>query len=356
VFKNNGIVSGVAFLKLSVTLVLKPSYYALVGPPFNAPAVVTREVRFRFNGNPVGNPVQLTAEAVPQGVQVRRNLCVAVDTKFIRFGRLRRQLNPDSISSNGEILPVNPATFSCPAGGGDIETPCPGLNDVSFDWSHEAALGIDQVDAVGRLNLLSAMEPLILVGGCCEERGDFWQSVGLRSGFTSLVSEMLDRGAPYFHVDFGRALYGNIGTGAATINDRIGRISKALGSPWVHIVAHSKGGLNTRFLLGVNPTWLQSQGVGVLSVTFLQTPHRGSAPARAHDLLYMNPEYLGPTGVPESLKIALALAYKRSGERSLAKTDGEATRTTTDLDPASVDKQLPPSSILLFQVGRRPWV
>ncbi len=345
-FKNNGIVSSFAMLRLTVTLVLQPQYYALTQWPFNAPVVVSRQVRFRFNGNPVGSPVQLTATAVSQGTQVRRSVCFLVDTKFIRFGRLRQQLNPDSISPTGEILPITPATFNCPAGSGDPATPCPGLNDVSFDWSHEPSTGIDQVDAVGRLQLFNAMEPIILVGGCCEERGDFWESTHLRPGFTSLVSEMLNRGAPYFHLDFGRAIYGDIHLGALSVNHHVFRIAKALGSPWVHIVAHSKGGLNTRDLLLNNPNFLQSKGVGVLSVTFLQTPHRGSVAASAYRMLYDHPESPGVFGTENNLTIYLALRDRVSSERRLALTS-EGKRTMTDLDPKSIDDRFSSKTSLL---------
>jgi hypothetical protein len=59
------------------------------------------------------------------------------------------------------------------------------------------------------------------------------------------------------------------------LSKQIPKIAKAFGSNWVHLVAHSKGGLNSRWLLG-QKGWLESQGVGVLSLITLDTPHEGS--------------------------------------------------------------------------------
>jgi hypothetical protein len=276
--QNSAIISANAYLKVSFQLAIDPAYHAYASG-LGLSMTITRQVRIRFNGAYVGYTYLLAATARPdRWAADRRSVCIPVPTRMIRFAKLRKRLNPTSYADNslgGKTPLPSPATiFPCTNAPSDPEAPCPGLNDVQVVWTGGDALyGINHVlNQVGPLKLESAMEPIVLVGGCCGEYGNFWNSGELRSGFYSFEQRMKEIGAPYAHLAYGEAIFSEVQNGAGFLLRHLKAIAKAYGSPWLHLVAHSKGGLNARYMLLNNSKALVEDNVGILSVTFLQTP------------------------------------------------------------------------------------
>ena len=96
--------------------------------------------------------------------------------------------------------------------------------------------------------------------------------------------------------------FGKIETNAEQLRDYINGVTEATGAERVNIIAHSKGGLDTRYMidrLGMAPR--------VASVTFLCTPHKGSQIATKI--------YAMPRPVSRFLAFWLNLGYRITGDR-----------------------------------------
>ena len=330
-----------AYLKVAFQLVIDPAYHPYAAY-FGLPMTIMRQVRIRFNGAYVGYTYSLAVTARPdRWAADRRSVCIPVPTRMIRFAKLRKRLNPTSYADNslgGKTPLPSPATiFPCTNAPSDPEAPCPGLNDVQVVWTGGDALyGINHVlNQVGPLKLESAMEPIVLVGGCCGEYGNFWNSGELRSGFYSFEQRMKEIGAPYAHLAYGEAIFGAIDIGSNFLVQNLDKIARAYGSPWLHLVAHSKGGLNARYMLINQAKALSDLKVGILSVTTLQTPHRGSVGA-----LYQSLRYAQPEADAGGFLLNLVLSKKIKDEDKLISGD-KTKRTTPDLTPENVANALP---------------
>jgi triacylglycerol esterase/lipase EstA (alpha/beta hydrolase family) len=145
-------------------------------------------------------------------------------------------------------------------------TPTAALNHVQIDID-TANVDEDWCTSVDWGSLkFAAGSPVILVHGN-NSNGKFFERQGL-------VGELQNRGMlvdtsvktdPDSIVNNGRSL-------AQKIPD----IAKSFGADQIHIIAHSKGGLDTREFLAVHQPALDSK-LHVLSFTTLSTPHNGSA-------------------------------------------------------------------------------
>jgi hypothetical protein len=283
----NHVVSEKAHLKLHASMSIDQSWLDLRAVDFWAgPLTVTVTVRFDVNGNEIAShtfPPQVFTAANPTARAVDPwDECVGFTAQDLVFARLKG------------------ADSSCTALPG--ETTCPGINVVSARYEvktqqniHDPFTGVPVwVDLPslsfalpsylpesgyirGRAELLTfeAMEPVILITGCCGEDSDFWNNTAVGQ---TLFQEFTDRRIPFAdrsNTTKKGMLEGTIEGGGGVLSKQIPKIAKAFGSNWVHLVAHSKGGLNSRWLLG-QKGWLESQGVGVLSLITLDTPHDGS--------------------------------------------------------------------------------
>jgi hypothetical protein len=140
--------------------------------------------------------------------------------------------------------------------------------------------------------------PVVLVTGCCDELSGFWSQSILSP---NLIDEFNNLKIPYSdrsdQLNMGR-LAGSIKYGALQLGLQIPASAGEFGANRVHLVAHSKGGLNVRWLLDTSV--LQNANVGVLSLTTLDTPHQGSL---GSDLLnaYAEGDLLKISGTTELL-------------------------------------------------------
>gem|GEM_PF-4701241 len=274
---------------------------------------------FTLNGVPIAYPVLFDATVnSPTTITQSFPLCVTVDSSLLRFAsRLK--------DSTGAALPCPDHQQS--------ETTCPGIDEVeALVQSDHATQGLDFIVGATKI-IFRAMAPIVLIGGCCNESASFWGGTVNTNDFLytfgknrlpySTRSEFSQGGA-------NGVVSGTIAQGAGSLNVQIPLVAKEFGAAWVHLVAHSKGGLNARYLLGEH--WLESQGVGVLSLTMLDTPHLGALGAviidqRAQNHLLNVP---GQTAVTAALN---AVAKKQALE-------DQRYHTIPDLRPDAVNADL----------------
>lgn len=193
--------------------------------------------RILFNGHPVGD---LNAGAYLNGENNRwRVNDITVPIEYVRFAQ----------RGSGGAAPT--------AGLNEIEilvdqANVPSGTDVwctAIDW---AAIKFD------------AIPPVVMIHGNGES-GAFWD----RLNFTRPFQQA---GMPYDNsISLPTAF---IAENAQTLAGEIPRVAREFGVKHIHIVAHSKGGLDTRAFLKLLPTEGQ---LAVMSLTTLSTPHHGSA-------------------------------------------------------------------------------
>ena len=125
-------------------------------------------------------------------------------------------------------------------------------------------------------------------------------------------AELIKNGATIFYG--GQESAGNVPSCALQIKKAIVKVIEATGAEKVNIIAHSKGGLDSRYcitMLGMAPY--------VASLTTINTPHRGCEFA----------EYL-MNKAPENLKNTVAAAYNK-GAKALGDTNPDFISAVTDL-------------------------
>jgi triacylglycerol esterase/lipase EstA (alpha/beta hydrolase family) len=116
-----------------------------------------------------------------------------------------------------------------------------------------------------------ALSPIILIHGNNSD-DDFF----VRQGFTQ---ELDERALVYDNKVFGDSRANPtanfISVNTKILNDSIPRIARSIGAKTVHLVAHSKGGLDARsYLANFQPQ--HDKDFKVISLTTLSTPHDGS--------------------------------------------------------------------------------
>jgi hypothetical protein len=145
--------------------------------------------------------------------------------------------------------------------------PTPGMNDVeiSIDLISRAlkplqlwCMGVDWAQLE-----FKALSPVIMVNGNNSDH-EFWEKF-------DFIKPFQDQGIPFDHlVDLPTA---PVESNAAELATILTQKAREFGAKWVHVVAHSKGGLDMRQMLTNN----MPEDFGIRSLTTLSTPHHGSA-------------------------------------------------------------------------------
>jgi hypothetical protein len=168
-------------------------------------------------------------------------------------------------------LPTGLLLFPDRALPGSLPTPAPNEIEIRPDTTN---VGLCAVVAWARVSFL-AMSPVILVHGNANNGGFFLRQM------PSFVSALDAAGIPN-DSSINLGLPAPVADDAVALQSRIPPIVRSFGVDSVHVVAHSKGGLDTRAWLSLfAPTnavaTAPSPRFRVLSVTTLATPHLGSA-------------------------------------------------------------------------------
>jgi hypothetical protein len=162
-------------------------------------------------------------------------------------------------------VPVSAVKFAQRDPGGG--PPNPGLNEIEIlidqgNIANNKELWCTSIDW-GAIKV-NALYPMVMLHGNGED-GTFWN----RTGFTGPLAAA---GIP---IDISVSNGTNsIATNAGKLVTKIPAIAQKFGVKHLHLVAHSKGGLDSRGFLKT----LESEGqLAILSMTTLSTPHHGSA-------------------------------------------------------------------------------
>jgi pimeloyl-ACP methyl ester carboxylesterase len=111
-----------------------------------------------------------------------------------------------------------------------------------------------------------AMAPLLLIHGTGANPQAAWEE---EPGITDYLTSL---GIPFEH-KIQLVPSGRIETNAVKLKEQIANIAKSFGVQNVHLVGHSKGGLDSRRYLS---TYYNPEAVRVLSLQTLSTPHQGT--------------------------------------------------------------------------------
>jgi len=217
-----------------------------------------------------------------------------VDSDFVPGPDDPTQPEVDVISFNGEQLgtlnggnniwklntfevDIHKVKFAVQA---PASSPTPALNQVriDIDTANPGEVWCTAVDW-GSLKFAAA-SPVIAVHGNGSS-GQFFVNNGLVDGFNA-VGMLVDTSI--------QLATGPVDVNGNDLGNKIPAVAHSLGADQVHLVAHSKGGLDTRQYLAVyQPTQAGAGGVEVLSFSTLGSPHNGSVGA---DLLVKRQELI----------------------------------------------------------------
>lgn len=334
----NKVVRPTAWVEVSTQMVIESNLWLLThATGGNDPITITANVTFTLNGRAITQPILLraTMTSATRLTVPPVSMCVPVDASWLRFAS--RVMDPQTRAS----IPCADRQTG--------ETTCPGTNEVEALELANYPTGVDFVSRATKV-IFRAMAPVVLVTGCCGENEAFWRTSTNPDDF---LYGFVSRHIPYstraeVSPPTGGMLSGTIAAGAGSLNVQIPAVAREFGSDWVHLVAHSKGGLNSRRLLGDH--WLESQGVGVLSLITLDSPHLGSLAGTILDEKSQD-HLLEVPGDPKLTK-AMNLAADRQ-----AQVD-RTINTIPDLRPEKVDQTLnvpypmPPSTIKVANVTK----
>lgn len=303
-YRQNGIVADTAKVQVGVRLILNAGFQGLASLAGIDGAQA--EIRFFLNGHPVGKPYALIAHATHNGTIVESfRETIEVPSSYLKFARL--------LGDEGG---------SCPVSVREGETTCPGENRLYMQakvslapWQPQYGTGLQPyvVDMVNfALNTFSlagyqaagnkvttmplaqrmefqASSPVILVHGCCGETAEFFHSTEYAQSSLTFRDFLLDKG---LGVDSSITIAKEEGPTAGELADRSwGKMPEILSrfhARTAHLVAHSKGGLSSRVLLKRLEKCDSQTNIGILSLTTLDTPHRGSVAA---DLIAAQKQY-----------------------------------------------------------------
>src|ERR1051325_5964767 len=167
-------------------------------------------------------------------------------------------------------IPIEWIRFPLPAMGGPAQNEPTGGDPVAAD--NRITILIDQASgssenwcmAVDWAQLeFKAIAPIFLVHGIAAQ-SDTWD--------TSFRTYFDTAGVPYSS-NISLIANGSVAQNAPVLGARLNQMIKAFGAKKYHIVAHSKGGLDTRLYTN---TLYNPQTAKLLSVSTLSTPHHGS--------------------------------------------------------------------------------
>ena len=226
----NGVVSKRADLMM-------PAYDVDYGVPPMPPLQPERD-RILFNGEPIGD---LGAEAYLTGDNnVWRINKIPIPIELVRFARKTTTGNEPVPGINEIEILIDQANISA---GRDVWC-------TAIDW---AALEF------------KALAPIIMIHGNGENQS-WWDT----QHFTDQYKE---DDIPYDNsISLPEV---SVAANAGTLASEIPRVAREFGTKHVHLVCHSKGGLDSRAFLKI----LQKSppSLAVMSLTTLSTPHHGSA-------------------------------------------------------------------------------
>lgn len=315
-----------------------------------------------FNGQPL---VQQTVPAPihRDGYEKLFPVSVKIDPRAIKFARHRLEHVDNGISC------VPPQQIDPPN--------CVGTNQLSYAVSvppvfEQLNIGLNSAQVTANVATtylnFSAMPPIVLLPGCCGNNLDFWYRPNLGAN-THLVSMLRDVNMPTFlpraispttnspqgPIQYWNRITGSTESGGEQAAIRARAAARWFGSKWVHVVAHSKGGLNARFLLGKHlldqPTGGQTT-VGVRSLITMNTPHMGAVGADIAQQLCRGViiNLPGPNAGPVPVA-QIPLSYRQC-------YDPKGIQNNADLTQAEVENfnrkfKSPPQQIAVGGVTRR---
>jgi pimeloyl-ACP methyl ester carboxylesterase len=232
-YVSNSILSPKAWLRVQVTTLDGP---APPGTFFFTPWI---------NGHPAAQPFDGSLTT-----------CIEISTQYIKFARrtVGQPQPPDCSGSNEAGCVENDIGFTATCG--------PMVENCPVAVTGEFA-------GVGYLRF-NAMAPIVLVHGINADASWF-----RTNGFTTPLDSAY---APYALADFDP---NSIPASGTKLESVFPELANEFGVTKVHVVAHSKGGLWTRFVLKYGPVStvslpLMFQHLGFLSLITLDTPHNGS--------------------------------------------------------------------------------
>lgn len=202
-----------------------------------APGVPPEVDRVAFNGHDLG---MLTGD---NNIWKLNEFSVPIE--WIRFPRASMGGPAQDEPTGAEPAPVeNTITIQIDQASGMTENWC-----MAADWAHLE---------------FKAIAPIFLVHGIAAQ-SDTWDT-DFKAHFESI-------GLPFTNkIDL--VANGSVAQNAALLGARLDAVTKSFGAKKYHIVAHSKGGLDTR--LFTNSALYDPQKAKLLSVSTLSTPHHGS--------------------------------------------------------------------------------
>ncbi|HYC88838.1 MAG TPA: hypothetical protein VEO54_06475 [Thermoanaerobaculia bacterium] len=193
--------------------------------------------RVEFNGHDLGT---LTGG---DGIWKLNEFSIPIE--WIRFPRASMGGPAQDEPTGAEPAPVeNTVTISIDQASGPAENWC-----MAVDWAHLE---------------LKAIAPIFAVHGIAAQ-SDTWET-DFKTHFESI-------GLPFTNkVDL--IANGSVAQNAPILGARLNMLARSFGAKKYHVVAHSKGGLDTR--LFTNSALYDPKTAKLLSVSTLSTPHHGS--------------------------------------------------------------------------------
>jgi hypothetical protein len=287
-----------ARLQVSAYFNLPPVFYSIAHVvPANGPISVSMLVDFAINGNSIQQIQVGPVIAVPQGVTASMPpACIEVPTSFLKF---------PAVATTGKPTPEANVVISRVQFRIDRtvwQPNIPSLNDWVKNYGAELNMtfvnlnitNINMRDAISFIAEAShleyeAMAPVILVHGMNADAN--WFSAYKFSPDSSHNQQYAGHGfqdafatypAPYRAIDFKDK---RIVPGGATVATLIRAAADSFGAHYVHIVGHSAGGLWSRAAVANN---LSDLGVGVYSLTTVDSPHLGTYNADVREAVHAN--------------------------------------------------------------------
>ncbi|MGD9164818.1 MAG: hypothetical protein PVF13_08675, partial [Chromatiales bacterium] len=151
------------------------------------------------------------------------------------------------------------------------------ISKVKFNTTNEIRVDIDTANAGSGEYWCMAVDwvsiefdssiPFVLAHGIAADASS-WDA----TSSPGVLSTMDDNGVLYTR--FTTGMYGSVGSNAIDLKNQILGFLDTVKSDQVHIIAHSKGGLDSQALAKLSPPEFE-----LLSLSTLSTPHRGSVAA-----------------------------------------------------------------------------
>lgn len=219
-------------------------------------------------------PAELVANKVLSAQAVIRFPVYDIDDKAVTDGTYFPEI--DRVSFNGQFK-KNLAGFNNTWTDDSIVVP---IEELKFGQDNELRIDIDTANvAIGELWCMSvdwvaaefeATPPYVLAHGISADRST-WEG-GSAPG---VLAEMDRLGVLYERFSLGTGQSGNgaVAANARELNTQIADWLKPMKADRVHIIAHSKGGLDSQYLQSIAPEFK------IMSLSTLSTPHLGSVAA-----------------------------------------------------------------------------